>query len=270
MLDKTFIFLEKYRSEISSVIYCKSNDIQTKIVNNQMNNEVSFEIIVVDDGSKDNTIGVVKSYASSVSYNNKKDVLRVIKLNKNNGKGAAVRAGMLESNSNYCLMVDADGATEISDLLKLLVKMQEILPKGRPSSPALVLGSRKHLEDVSSIERSRIRTLLMHIFHFFVRTLCSSRILDTQCGFKLFTRSAAITLFSQLHLSRWAFDIEILTMAERLSFPMAEVGVNWTEVDGSKLDESKLGLALNSVGMLRDMICVSLCYKFGIWNLERY
>ena len=109
----------------------------------------------------------------------------------------------------------------------------------------------------------------MHAFHFFVETLCSASINDTQCGFKLFTRDAAILLFSTLHLERWAFDIEIITLAEKLSIPMIETGVNWQEIDGSKLDTSKVALLVASVNMLRDMVCVNLCYSFGIWKLPK-
>jgi len=134
---------------------------------------------------------------------------------------------------------------------------------------AAVFGSRAHMEQESKAVRSAVRTFLMNAFHFFVKTLCSSKIHDTQCGFKLFTRSAAITLFSNLHLRRWAFDTELVAMAEMLNMSIAEVGVNWHEVDGSKLDTSKIALALVSLGMLRDMICVRSCYTLGLWRLRR-
>merc|ERR1711862_294391 len=134
----------------------------------------------------------------------------------------------------------------------------------------VIIGSRAHLEEESTIQRSRIRTFLMQSFHFFVRQLCSKNIRDTQCGFKLFNRYAMIALFTQLHLRRWAFDIELVALAEQLGFTLVEVGVNWKEIGGSKLEsEGKFGLALVSLSMLRDMICVRICYGLGIWKIKQ-
>ena len=105
------------------------------------------------------------------------------------------------------------GATDISDgLPKVLKEMQTLISRQQQnngvnnnnfSPPASVFGSRAHLEKESTASRSKVRTILMHAFHFFVATLCSPRIKDTQCGFKLFTRSAVVLLFTNLHLRRW-------------------------------------------------------------------
>ena len=137
-----------------------------------------------------------------------------------------------------------------------------------------VYGSRAHLQQQESqkeknVQRSLIRIILMHGFHFFVRTLCSSHIQDTQCGFKLFTQPAAQVLFQNLHLHRWAFDIELVVMSELLGLPVEEVGVQWQEIEGSKLATSKMALIRASVDMLRDMICVRLCYSLGIWKIQK-
>lgn len=105
------------------------------------------------------------------------------------------------------------GATDISDgLPKVLKEMQTLISRQQQnngvnnnnfSPPASVFGSRAHLEKESTASRSKVRTIFMHAFHFFVATLCSPRIKDTQCGFKLFTRSAVVLLFTNLHLRRW-------------------------------------------------------------------
>ena len=108
----------------------------------------------------------------------------------------------------------------------------------------------------------------MHSFHFFVSLLCPASIRDTQCGFKLFTSSSSSLLFSPLHLNRWAFDVELLTTAALKGMVLAEVGVGWYEVEGSKLDTGKLAIIYHSVGMLRDMICVRLCFLLGLWKVE--
>lgn len=192
----------------STLDYLSSN---RKLISDSFNNilqtnggGLQYELIVVDDGSIDNTIGIVKEYAQNISG----DTLKLVSMKKNSGKGAAVMIGMLRSSGQLCLMVDADGATDITDGMLKVMKGMEVLLKsyqGNDSSlkAAAMFGSRAHLEETSSATRSKIRTLLMHAFHFFVKNLCSAQIKDTQCGFKLFTRPAIVKLFSNLHLRRW-------------------------------------------------------------------
>ncbi len=97
---------------------------------------------------------------------------------------------------------------------------------------AVICGSRSHLQDEAVAKRHPLRNLLMHGFHFAVWILCVRDIKDTQCGFKLFSRSAARLLFRNQHVERWAFDVDLLYLAQRLSVGVAEVPVNWHEVDG--------------------------------------
>jgi dolichyl-phosphate beta-glucosyltransferase len=196
MLKSTLDYLSSNRNTLSELF--------SKIVGDSKREGLQYELIVVDDGSKDNTIGVVREYASKISG----DTLKLVSMKKNSGKGAAVMMGMLRSSGQLCLMLDADGATDISDgLVKVLKDMDMLIQNHRDydslSTAAAVFGSRAHLEENSSATRSKVRTLLMHAFHFFVKQLCSARIKDTQCGFKLFTRPAAVKLFSNLHLRRW-------------------------------------------------------------------
>lgn len=194
MLKATLDYLTSNRNMLS--------DLFNKILGNTTGGGLKYEVIVVDDGSKDNTTGVVKEYATKVTV----DTIKLVSMSQNSGKGAAVQTGMLRSSGQLCLMLDADGATDITDgLVKVMKEMDTILQRQHTSSllPAAVFGSRAHLEETSSAQRSRIRTLLMHAFHFFVKKLCSAQIKDTQCGFKLFTRPAVVKLFSNLHLRRW-------------------------------------------------------------------
>lgn len=109
--------------------------------------------------------------------------------------------------------------------------------------------------------------MLMHAFHLLVYALCTTKIRDTQCGFKLFTRPSASILFSNLHLERWAFDIELIFLAEALGMPLSEVGVGWHEVEGSKLIRTKLDVVVTSAQMARDLLCNRLCYMFGLWSI---
>jgi dolichyl-phosphate beta-glucosyltransferase len=256
----------------------------------------TYEIIVVDDGSVDGTRDILGEFMSrkaqrgsshgrvsdpgdgnesgvhvNESGSGLNNTWRTIVLPVNRGKGAAIRTGMLAATGKYLLMVDADGATEISDLNRVMSKMKEIEVSGPGSeneSFGVVIGSRAHMANEAGAERSLVRTLLMKAFHVFVSILCSSKVKDTQCGFKLFTASASHIIFNTLHLERWAFDIEVVSIAEMLNIPLEEVGVNWQEVDGSKLATSKLSLLINSANMLRDMICVRVCYMMQIWKVD--
>lgn len=106
----------------------------------------------------------------------------------------------------------------------------------------------------------------MRAFHLFVSILVSSSIRDTQCGFKLFTKDAAKAVFGQLHLRRWAFDTEVVLLCDKQKIHLMEVPVPWQEIDGSKLNTSKLALAIVCLTMLRDMVCVRICYALSIWS----
>jgi dolichyl-phosphate beta-glucosyltransferase len=269
MLDVTLEYLNTNRKDITrrvnAVGGCRSSELL-----------IQYEFIIVNDGSTDDTESIVRKYALEKVKSG--DIVKLISLHKNCGKGGAVKIGTLKCSGQLCLMLDADGATDIADgLPKVLNGMKDLVGGNTRRDvcttsilpPAAVFGSRAHLERESSASRSKIRTFLMHSFHFFVKILCSPRIKDTQCGFKLFTRSAAILLFTNLHLRRWAFDTEVVVIAEKLNVCLAEVGVVWQEIKGSKLDVDKITLAVVSLGMLRDMVCVRLCYLLGIWKLKR-
>lgn len=218
----------------------------------------TYEIIVVDDGSKDDTTKVALRYAKKLGSNR----CRVLTLAKNLGKGGAVRRGMLVARGRHLLFADADGATKFSDLAKLRAKLDEILAKSGGGCHGIVCGSRAHLEKESLARRSLFRSFLMFGFHLCVRVFGCRTIKDTQCGFKLLTRSTARSLFPSLHIERWAFDVELLKMAETLRIPTAEVPVKWTEVDGSKLDPISA-----SVQMFKDLFFLWLLYALGIWRV---
>ena len=257
MLNETLSFLEKKGDEVVKTLAaaCKRKHACGKSLNRP------FEVLLIDDGSSDNTSDVFKRFVNKNKSTYSFATFRLIRLTENRGKGAALKAGMIRARSEFSLMVDADGATDINDLLSLSRGM---------NTHQIVIGSRAHLAKKSKAKRTFVRNLLMIAFHFFVSILCSASINDTQCGFKLFTREASYCLFSNLHLQRWAFDTEIIILAEKLKIPMNEIGVNWQEIEGSKLDTSKFSLIVASVGMLRDMICVNLCYSLGIWKFPSY
>ena len=172
MLRSTLDYLMSNRKTLS--------DLFSAMMGQTKDQSIRYELIIVDDGSKDNTIGVVKEFATNITV----DTIKLVSMKQNSGKGAAVMKGMLSSSGQLCLMLDADGATEISDgLLKVMKEMEVVLERqcNNELPPAAVFGSRAHLEHESSAQRSKVRTLLMHAFHFFVKKLCSAKIKDTQC-----------------------------------------------------------------------------------------
>lgn len=125
----------------------------TKLPSSSMQ-KISYEIVVVDDGSTDDTVGTAlglsKKYASSGGKNKESGEIRIIKLEKNLGKGGAVRHGMLHARGRRLLMVDADGASRFEDLELLWVEMQKMAPLKSDTS-AVVIGSRAHLVKTEAV-----------------------------------------------------------------------------------------------------------------------
>jgi len=157
-------------------------------------------------------------------------------------------------------MVDADGATDIKDLGRLQGAMKEIEKDGL----GIVIGSRAHLVDDVVAKRSFLRNILMYGFHALVVIAGVPNIKDTQCGFKLFSRKAAHLLFPNLHIERWAFDVELLYLAQFHKIPVVEAPVNWREIAGSKLSP-----LASSVQMALDLARIRLRYLFGIWKVQK-
>jgi dolichyl-phosphate beta-glucosyltransferase len=271
----------------------------TRINDDGGRNSILVEWIVVNDGSTDDTVRVYKAFiqkmiqqksltASSASSSNSVEMQwKLINLLQNSGKGAAVQAGMLSACGNngspnnlntgsyYSLMVDADGATEFGTGLERLASHASASAGGAH----FILGSRaQERQDNTNdsngnggggVQRTLIRRFLQSLFHSFVVLLVgTSDVQDTQCGFKLFDGGVVHDLFQHLHLRRWAFDTELIVRAKYLKLKIREVVVPWHEVDGSKLNTSPVALVRVAIGMLRDMICVRLCYSLKIWKVE--
>ncbi|CAF1034580.1 unnamed protein product [Adineta steineri] len=213
----------------------------------------TYELIIVDDGSPDKTSEVALQYSKQYGT----DIVRVLTLDVNRGKGGA---GVLSARGQWILFADADGATKFSDFTKVENKARDNIKNNN----IVVCGSRRHLEQDSVSKRSAFRTLLMYVFHFEVWLFAVKSIRDTQCGFKLFSRESAKRIFSQMHVERWAFDVEVLYIAEKLNIPIVEVDVNWQEIPGSKLDPFTA-----SIQMGIDILAIWLRYILGIWTIQR-
>lgn len=217
----------------------------------------SFEILIVDDGSSDDTTGK----ALELAHQYPKCDIRVATLEKNLGKGGAVRHAMLHSRGRRLLMVDADGASRFEDLELLWNAMDGLAPE---NGLAMVVGSRAHLVKTDAVvRRSPLRNMLMYGLHTILRIVGVGHIRDTQCGFKLFTRRAAQHIFPAQHLTTWIFDVELLLLAKQLGIPVKEVPVEWHEVAGSKLN-----VVTDSLQMLRDLLVLRGNQLYRRWKVK--
>ncbi len=192
------------------------------------NKRLKIEVLVVDDGSSDRTIEVVKSYAAKCPK------IKLLAQVRNQGKGAAVRSGMLVAEGNYIVYADADGATPISELNKLIPLMEK--------SYEIVIGSRRM--NSASVARKGVRELMGMVFYKTVNFFAVPGVSDTQCGFKAFRRDVAHKLFGNAIEDGWAFDVEILYLAQLYGFAIMEISVNWNEIEGSKVNPIKDALKM--------------------------
>ncbi|KAK8466131.1 hypothetical protein PHAVU_008G010800 [Phaseolus vulgaris] len=232
----------------------------------------TYEVIIIDDGSADDTKRVAFEFVRKYTV----DKVRIILLGRNHGKGEAIRKGMLHSRGELLLMLDADGATKVTDLEKLENQIQAVAkskyhqgdssntdPRFRISDiPVAVFGSRAHLEEKAIATRKWYRNFLMKGFHLVVLLAAGPGIRDTQCGFKMFTRAAARKLFSNVHLKRWCFDVELVFLCKRFKIPISEVSVNWSEIPGSKVN------LLSIPNMLWELVLMSVGYRTGMWRIS--
>ncbi len=191
----------------------------------------AFDILVVDDGSQDGTVSVVSRFASD----NPGLAVECLSYGGNRGKGYAVRYGMLRAQGQMRLFCDADLATPPSQYEVVLAGM-------RRKGAAIGIGSRPLRASNLLVHQPWHREMLGRGFNKAVRMLAVPGIADTQCGFKVFTAEAAQEVFSRCRLDSFASDSESLYVATRLGYAIAEVPIQWSHKEGSKVHMVRDGL----------------------------
>ncbi len=198
----------------------------------------AYEILVVDDGSTDATVTVARSEGEACAG------LRLLEQGENRGKGAAVRAGMLAAKGARVLFSDADLATPIEEIAKLEARLDD--------GYDIAIASRALAGADIRVRQHPMRELMGRSFNALVRMLLMSGIRDTQCGFKLFRRAAAVDLFGRSTVDGFAFDVEVLMLA-RGTYRVAEVPVVWRHIE-----ESKVSPGSDAARMFADLVRLRL------------
>lgn len=179
------------------------------------------EVIVVNDGSRDNTAAIVKSFAA------KDPTLRLIENPGNRGKGYSVRNGMLHARGRILLFSDADLSSPIEEAPKLLAALDQ--------GADIAIGSRWLRAETQTQRQPLHRQLFGRIFNVLLRITLGLQFKDTQCGFKAFTQNAAQTIFPLQKIERWGFDPEILYLARKFHLQVQEVPVAWGHSGGARI-----------------------------------
>lgn len=207
----------------------------TEFISN--NEKYDFEVIVVNDGSKDNTKEIVESFSNVIFIDNK----------VNKGKGAVIKQGMLLANGNYLLFSDADLSTPIEELDKLMKFILDF---------DVVIGSRAIQSEFIKEHQPFYREFMGKIFNLFVQLIVVKGIKDTQCGFKLFKGEVAKKIFRNSKIEGFSFDVEIVYLADKFKFKIKEVPVLWYNDDRSKVDPIK-----DSIKMFKELLIIKKLHK---------
>lgn len=199
---------------------------------------ITHEIIVADDGSRDGTAGRAARTFQSAEW------LRVIRL-QHGGKGRAVQKGAFRSRGDLILMSDADLATPMDELPAFLEAVDD--------GADVIIASRDLPKSVLVVPQSLHRRLVGKLFRLFIQSLFQLPIADTQCGFKLFTRRAALAIFPRQKTLGFTFDVEVLYWAKILGFKTVELPVHWI----NRLS-SRVSLARDFFPIIRELVLLRI------------
>ncbi len=204
-----------------------------------------FEIILIDDGSHDGTDVLINKHPVFHALKANHQVILVQQANT--GKGGALKLGVEKASKDFVLTLDADMATSPSHLIEWLA-MKETLKQDE-----VLIGSRELKQSV--IHEVPVRKWVGNVFNYIIRIIVGIPFHDTQCGFKLYPISLAKKVFSSLKTPGWSHDVELLLRVMQLGYKVIEMPVNWTAVEGSKINVLKdsWGMFWEVVKIRRDL-----------------
>ncbi|MBT7903010.1 glycosyltransferase family 2 protein [Candidatus Woesearchaeota archaeon] len=208
-----------------------------KIIKFCNKNLTDYELIIVNDFSKDNTLEIINK--------NKNKKTKVLKNKKNKGKGYTVKRGILNAKYPLVLFSDSDLATPIEEILKML----KYIPKYD-----IIIASRNLKKSDVRVKQSWYRQIMGKTFPIIVNMLAVPGIRDTQCGFKLFKTDLAKKIVSKQTINRWAFDVELLFIARKMNLKIKEVPIIWIDKEGSTITNP----LRDATKMLKDVIKIQL------------
>jgi len=205
-----------------------------------------YEIVVVDDGSRDDTCGVVERCGLPN--------VRLVRQTPNKGKGAAVRLGMLEARGQIRVMCDADGSMPPEQLPRLLAPIVAC-------KASISIGSRYAEGAKTDVKQPFYRVIWSRLANRVIQRSLVPGVRDTQCGFKAFTAESAMDLFRVARIDGWAFDLEVLALAKRRGFEVVEVGVEWKDDNRSRVNPLK-----DMINVCREALTIRRNLKAGVYN----
>jgi len=247
-----------------------------KIRNHLQNQKYDWEVLIINDGSKDKTAAVVSELIKNWQARSERSRggFRLIDNKENCGKGAVVKQGMLEAKGEWRLFMDADNSTDLSEIEKLWEfarQSPQSTGSSRPSEASLptrsasaldraprparvtleghgslpceghydiIAGSRYLKKDSIKIKQPLIRRMVSRIGNVLIRILLGLNMADTQCGFKMFSVRATKEVFPLQTIERWGFDMEILAISIKKGYKIKEVAVDWYDSTGSQVKKS--------------------------------
>jgi len=204
--------------------------------------DFDYEILVVNDGSEDNTADVVHKFESVVKG------LRLAGRETNRGKGYTVREGMREAQGKFRLFTDADNSTSIDHFFRMIPYLEGT--EGKKYD--IVIGSRDIKGSKLMPPQPFYRRIIGNIGNIIIQIFLLPGIWDTQCGFKCFSEESAEKIFPLMKINRWAIDVEALALGKKLGYKIKEVPITWINDTRSRVKSSAY------LGVLRDVLKIRL------------